>query len=92
MARNYGLCGPAEACALADRIVVIEHGQVGLEVDVPVAHPRTSGMPALAATQAQVLSRLLGSGAGEAPMSAAEQGAVTPAASARAGGPLRRIG
>ncbi|MCC4620508.1 ATP-binding cassette domain-containing protein [Xanthomonas cassavae CFBP 4642] len=82
----------AEACALADRIVVIEHGQVGLEVDVPMAHPRTPGMPALAATQAQVLSRLLGGGPVEAPMSAAEQGATPPAAPARAGVPLRRIG
>ncbi|WP_052209940.1 ATP-binding cassette domain-containing protein [Xanthomonas cannabis] len=50
----------AEACALADRIVVVEQGQVGLDVAVPVAHPRAPGSPALAAIQAQVLSRLLG--------------------------------
>ncbi|KGR38297.1 ATP-binding cassette domain-containing protein [Xanthomonas vasicola] len=49
-----------EASALADRIVVIEHGKVGLDLAVPVPHPRAPGLPALATLQAQVLSRLLG--------------------------------
>ncbi|WP_386341227.1 ATP-binding cassette domain-containing protein [Xanthomonas citri pv. citri] len=50
----------AEASALADRIVVLEHGKVGLDVAVPVSHPRAPGLPALATIQAKVLSRLLG--------------------------------
>ncbi|MFO3706264.1 ATP-binding cassette domain-containing protein [Xanthomonas codiaei] len=86
----------AEACALADRIVVIEHGQIGLDLAVPVAHPRTPGMPALAALQAQVLSRLLAGGAVEAAVLAGEadagQDAASRTASMRAGAPLRRIG
>ncbi|WP_434987851.1 ATP-binding cassette domain-containing protein [Xanthomonas melonis] len=85
----------AEACALADRIVVIEHGQVGLDVAVQVAHPRTPGMPALAATHAQVLSRLLGSDSAEASRGAEAfdtgRGGVAHPAPARPGGPLRRI-
>ncbi|WP_372393179.1 ATP-binding cassette domain-containing protein [Xanthomonas sp. NCPPB 3582] len=86
----------AEACALADRIVVIEHGQIGLDLAVPVAHPRTPGMSALAALQAQVLSRLLAGGAVEAAVLAGEaaagQDAASRTASMRAGAPLRRIG
>ncbi|MCC8537308.1 ATP-binding cassette domain-containing protein [Xanthomonas axonopodis pv. poinsettiicola] len=86
----------AEACALADRIVVIEHGQIGLDLAVPVAHPRTLGMPALAALQAQVLSRLLAGGAVDAAVLAGEadagQDAASRTVSMRAGAPLRRIG
>ncbi|WP_349655835.1 ATP-binding cassette domain-containing protein [Xanthomonas sp. 10-10] len=86
----------AEASALADRIVVIEHGQVGLDVAVPVAHPRTPGLPALAAIQAQVLSRLLGTAQLPAP-AATEDAEDAEDAGAGQGGathatvPLRRI-
>ncbi|WOB50267.1 ATP-binding cassette domain-containing protein [Xanthomonas hydrangeae] len=86
----------AEASALADRIVLIEHGQVGLDLAVPVPHPRAPGAPALAAIQAQVLSRLLGTAQLQAPAAKenaedakdvdARQGAATHATV-----PLRRI-
>ncbi|KQQ80038.1 aliphatic sulfonate ABC transporter ATP-binding protein [Xanthomonas sp. Leaf131] len=86
----------AEASALADRIVLIEHGQVGLDLAVPVPHPRAPGAPALAAIQAQVLSRLLGTAQLPAPAATenaenakdldARQGAPTHATV-----PLRRI-
>lgn len=77
----------AEASALADRIVVIEHGQVGLEVAVPAPHPRLPGTPAIAAIQAQVLSRLLGPPSPGAAAAAEAQ----PGAAAQVGKPLRRF-
>ncbi|MCC4612383.1 ATP-binding cassette domain-containing protein [Xanthomonas campestris pv. esculenti] len=84
----------AEACALADRIVVVEQGQVGLDVAVPVAHPRAPGSPALAAIQAQVLSRLLGA-AQTSEQSAAAKAEVrrdaTREAARHGGAPLQRI-
>ncbi|RJS05783.1 ATP-binding cassette domain-containing protein [Xanthomonas sp. CFBP 7698] len=84
----------AEACALADRIVVVEQGQVGLDVAVPVAHPRAPGSPALAAIQAQVLSRLLGA-AQTSEQAAAAKGEVrrdaTREAARHGGAPLQRI-
>ncbi|WP_311239598.1 MULTISPECIES: ATP-binding cassette domain-containing protein [unclassified Xanthomonas] len=85
----------AEASALADRIVVIEQGQVGLDVAVPVAHPRAPGLPALAAIQAQVLSRLLGAaqaGAAATPAQGdAGQGIAGGGSALHAAVPLRRI-
>lgn len=77
----------AEASALADRIVVIEHGQVGLEVAVPAPHPRLPGAPAVAAIQAQVLSRLLGPPSPGAAAAAQAQ----PGTAAQAEKPLRRF-
>nr|WP_274501618.1 hypothetical protein [Xanthomonas campestris] len=77
----------AEASALADRIVVIEHGQVGLEVAVPVPQPRLPGAPAVAAIQAQVLSRLLGPPSPGAAAAAEAQ----PGAAAQVDKPLRRF-
>ncbi|WHO93731.1 hypothetical protein QMY62_05840 [Xanthomonas campestris] len=77
----------AEASALADRIVVIEHGQVGLEVAVPAPHPRLPGAPAVAAIQAQVLSRLLGPPSPGAAAAAEAQ----PGAAAQVDKPLRRF-
>ncbi|WP_126941852.1 ATP-binding cassette domain-containing protein [Xanthomonas sp. BRIP62418] len=80
----------AEASALADRIVLIEHGQVGLDLPVPVPHPRAPGAPALAAIQAQVLARLL-----RTPDVVAPAGAETPAVEQEGAMPaplsLRRI-
>ncbi|PPT94623.1 ATP-binding cassette domain-containing protein [Xanthomonas arboricola] len=76
----------AEASALADRIVLVERGQVGLDLPVPVPHPRAPGAPALAAIQAQVLSRLLGTSQAAAENPAAEHGAAAAASL-----PLRRI-
>ncbi|KQR13312.1 MULTISPECIES: ATP-binding cassette domain-containing protein [Xanthomonas] len=85
----------AEASALADRIVVIEQGQVGLDVVVPVAHPRAPGLPALAAIQAQVLSRLLGAGQAGAATTPAQgdtgQGIAGGGSALHAAVPLRRI-
>jgi sulfonate transport system ATP-binding protein len=84
----------AEASALADRIVLIEHGQVGLDMPVPVPHPRAPGAPALAAIQAQVLSRLLGTAQVAAPGSAAKGDARRGAsreAAVHGAAPLRQI-
>ncbi|MBB3833302.1 sulfonate transport system ATP-binding protein [Xanthomonas arboricola] len=84
----------AEACALADRIVVVEQGQVGLDVAVPVAHPRAPGSPALAAIQAQVLSRLLGAAQTSEQAAAAKTEVrrdATREAARHGGAPLQRI-
>ncbi|WP_232629992.1 ATP-binding cassette domain-containing protein [Methylobacterium sp. Leaf118] len=48
-----------EAVAMADRILVIEEGQVALDLDVEVPRPRRRGDPALAALEGRILDRLL---------------------------------
>ena len=49
----------AEAVALADRIILIEHGDVALDVDVPLPRPRRRGSPVFAELQDRILERLL---------------------------------
>jgi sulfonate transport system ATP-binding protein len=48
----------AEAARLADRILLIEAGQIALDLQVDLPRPRRTG-PALAAIEAQILTRLL---------------------------------
>lgn len=49
----------AEAVAMADRVILIEDGRIGLDLDVQLARPRLHGSPQLAALEAQVLERVL---------------------------------
>ncbi|MDX3896119.1 aliphatic sulfonates ABC transporter ATP-binding protein [Pusillimonas sp.] len=50
----------SEAVSVADRVVLIEDGQIGLDLPVPAAHPRTRGSAELAALEGRVLNRVLG--------------------------------
>ncbi|VVE68499.1 aliphatic sulfonate ABC transporter ATP-binding protein [Pandoraea captiosa] len=48
-----------EAVALADRVVLIEQGQLGLDQSVSLARPRARGSVEFAGLEAQVLARVL---------------------------------
>ena len=50
----------AEAVALADRILVVDHGRIALDVRVDVPRPRRRGDPDLAALEGRILEHLLG--------------------------------
>ncbi|MDT4877444.1 Aliphatic sulfonates import ATP-binding protein SsuB [compost metagenome] len=49
----------SEAVAIADRVILIEDGQVGLDLLVELPRPRQRGSARLAALEAQVLNRVL---------------------------------
>lgn len=49
-----------EAVALADRILVIEEGEIALDLSVDTPRPRRRGDPDLAALEGRILDRLLG--------------------------------
>ncbi|MNN51988.1 Aliphatic sulfonates import ATP-binding protein SsuB [compost metagenome] len=49
----------AEAVAIADRVILIEEGEVGLDLPVDLARPRSRGSARLAALEAEVLDRVL---------------------------------
>ncbi|MDG9760303.1 aliphatic sulfonates ABC transporter ATP-binding protein [Pseudomonas sediminis] len=49
----------AEAVAVADRVILIEDGQIGLDLDVQLVRPRPHGSRLLAALEARVLDRVL---------------------------------
>lgn len=48
-----------EAVVIADRVILIEDGRVGLDLPVNLVRPRSTGSPRLAALEAEVLSRVL---------------------------------
>ncbi|CAM5414347.1 aliphatic sulfonates ABC transporter ATP-binding protein [Eoetvoesiella caeni] len=48
-----------EAVSVADRVILIEDGQIGLDVPVQAAHPRVHGSAQLAALEGQILNRIL---------------------------------
>jgi sulfonate transport system ATP-binding protein len=48
-----------EAVALADRVIVLEHGEIGQDLAIPLAHPRDIGSPEFAALEGTILKRLL---------------------------------
>ena len=48
-----------EAVAIADRVILIEDGAIGLDLTVDLPRPRTRGSARLAALEAQVLERVL---------------------------------
>lgn len=49
----------AEAVAIADRVILIEDGRIGLDLPAGLARPRQRGSATLAALEAQVLARVL---------------------------------
>ncbi|MDH2926450.1 aliphatic sulfonates ABC transporter ATP-binding protein [Lonepinella koalarum] len=49
----------AEAVAVADRVILIEEGQIGLDLNVHLMRPRSHGSPQLAELETQVLDRVL---------------------------------
>lgn len=49
----------AEAVAVADRVILIEDGHIGLDLHVDLPRPRPRGSAALAALEAEVLNRVL---------------------------------
>lgn len=49
----------SEAVAVADRVILIEDGAIGLDLAVDLARPRNRGSAVLAALEAQVLDRVL---------------------------------
>jgi len=48
----------SEAIALADRVLVIEDGRIGLDLPITLARPRRKGSAELAALEAEVLDRV----------------------------------
>lgn len=50
----------AEAVILADRIIVLDHGGIALDIPVDLPRPRRHGDPEVAAIEARVLARLFG--------------------------------
>lgn len=48
-----------EAVALADRVILIENGQITLDQKIDLPRPRERGNPAFAALEAKILMRLL---------------------------------
>ncbi len=49
----------SEAVAVADRVILIEEGCIGLDLTIDIPRPRNRGAAALAALEAQVLNRVL---------------------------------
>lgn len=48
----------SEALALADRVILIDHGQVALDLPVPLSRPRRRGTAEFAALEGRILERL----------------------------------
>ncbi|AMR65373.1 aliphatic sulfonates ABC transporter ATP-binding protein [Aquipseudomonas alcaligenes] len=57
----------AEAVAVADRVILIEEGRIGLDLAVDLPRPRQRGSARLAALEAEVLERVLALPAKPAP-------------------------
>lgn len=57
----------SEAVALADRVLLIEEGKIGLDLDVDLPRPRRKGSARLAELEAQVLERVMKRGFAIAP-------------------------
>ncbi|MFK0087089.1 aliphatic sulfonates ABC transporter ATP-binding protein [Pseudomonas sp. NPDC090755] len=49
----------SEAVAVADRVILIEDGEVGLDLTIDLPHPRVRGSHRLAALETEVLNRVL---------------------------------
>jgi sulfonate transport system ATP-binding protein len=50
----------SEALALADRVVLIDHGRIALDINVPLPRPRRRGSAELAKLEGKILDRLFG--------------------------------
>ncbi|MFP2561633.1 aliphatic sulfonates ABC transporter ATP-binding protein [Enterobacter ludwigii] len=55
----------SEAVAMADRVLLIEEGKIGLDVTVDIARPRRVGSARLAELEAEVLNRVMQRGVSE---------------------------
>ena len=49
----------SEAIALADRVILIEEGRIGLDLSLDLPRPRRKGSARLAELEAEVLERVL---------------------------------
>ncbi|EOU9528997.1 aliphatic sulfonates ABC transporter ATP-binding protein [Cronobacter dublinensis] len=49
----------SEAVAMAERVLLIEEGKIGLDLAVDLPHPRHHGTPRLAELEAEVLNRVM---------------------------------
>ncbi|EKK4081864.1 aliphatic sulfonates ABC transporter ATP-binding protein [Cronobacter dublinensis] len=49
----------SEAVAMAERVLLIEEGKIGLDLAVDLPHPRRHGTPRLAELEAEVLNRVM---------------------------------
>ncbi|MFR0654887.1 aliphatic sulfonates ABC transporter ATP-binding protein [Pantoea sp. SIMBA_079] len=63
----------SEAVALADRVLLIEEGKIGLDLTVDVPRPRRKGSARLAELEAGVLDRIMKRSAAEQPLRFARQ-------------------
>ena len=63
----------SEAVAMADRVLLIEEGQIGLDLTVDLARPRRRGSARLAELEAEVLDRVMKRSAAEQPLKFAQQ-------------------
>ncbi|MBA5201647.1 aliphatic sulfonates ABC transporter ATP-binding protein [Pectobacterium aroidearum] len=61
----------SEAIALADRVILIEEGRVGLDITVDLPRPRRRGSAKLAELEARVLERVLAPASSPLPQQAA---------------------
>ncbi len=50
----------AEAVALADRVIVLHHGKIHLDLNIPLNHPRERGSPEFAALEGRLLDSIFG--------------------------------
>ncbi|MNP49914.1 Aliphatic sulfonates import ATP-binding protein SsuB [compost metagenome] len=55
----------SEAVAMADRVLLIEDGKIGLDLTVDLPRPRRVGSVRLAELEAEVLDRVMKRGANE---------------------------
>ncbi|MEA5103019.1 aliphatic sulfonates ABC transporter ATP-binding protein [Pantoea sp. S18] len=63
----------SEAVAIADRVLLIEEGQIGLDLLVDLPRPRRRGSARLAELEAEVLDRVMKRGLSEQPLKFAQQ-------------------
>lgn len=63
----------SEAVAIADRVLLIEEGQIGLDLIVDLPRPRRRGSARLAELEAEVLDRVMKRGSSEQPLKFAQQ-------------------
>lgn len=58
----------SEAVAMADRVLLIEDGKIGLDLSVEIPRPRRKGLVRLAELEAEVLNRVMKRGETEKPL------------------------
>lgn len=63
----------SEAVAMADRVLLIEEGQIGLDLPIDLPRPRRRGSARLAELEAEVLDRVMKRGESDQPVRYAQQ-------------------